>query len=90
MSEVTGWVIGFLEGIGYRLINIFSEKIEGMLALNLLCLGNDRVLSLVTNPYVNSIMRAEGVRVYELDLTEFVDRGGSPQCLTFGLGRDRE
>jgi len=90
MSEVTGWFIGFLEGIGYRLINIPSEKIEGTLALNLLCLGNNRVLSFKTNPYVNSIMRAEGFKVYEPDLTEFVDRGGGPHCLTFELERDKE
>ncbi len=89
-SEVTGWFLGFLEGRGYRLIDVPADKIEGTLALNLLCLGNDRVLSFKTNPVVNAIMKAEGFKVYEPDLTEFVDRGGGPHCLTFELERDRD
>ncbi|OGO39274.1 MAG: hypothetical protein A2W35_08810 [Chloroflexi bacterium RBG_16_57_11] len=89
-SEVPEWFLGFLEGRGYRLINIPADKIEGTLALNLLCLGNERVLSFKTNPIANAIMRAEGFKVYEPDLTEFVDRGGGPHCLTFELERDLE
>jgi N-dimethylarginine dimethylaminohydrolase len=88
-SEVPEWFVGFLEGRDYKLINIPAEKVEGTLALNLLCLGNDRVLSFKTNPVVNAIMRAEGLKVYEPDLTEFVDRGGGPHCLTYELERDK-
>lgn len=88
-SEVPEWFIGFLEGRDYRLVYIPAEKVEGTLALNLLCLGNDRVLSFKTNPIVNEVMRAEGLTVYTPDLTEFVDRGGGPHCLTFELERDR-
>ncbi|MDR3576138.1 MAG: arginine deiminase family protein [Anaerolineaceae bacterium] len=87
-SEVPEWFLGFLEGRDYKLIDIPAEKVEGTLALNLLCLGNDRVISFKTNPYVNEIMRAEGIHVYTPDLTEFVDRGGGPHCLTFELERD--
>jgi N-dimethylarginine dimethylaminohydrolase len=88
-TEVPEWFIGFLEGRDYRLVYIPAEKVEGTLALNLLCLGNDRVISFKTNPFVNEIMRAEGLTVYTPDLTEFVDRGGGPHCLTFELERDR-
>lgn len=87
-SEVPEWFVGFLEGRGYKLINIPAEKVEGTLALNLLCIGNNRVISFKTNPFVNEIMRAEGIQVFEPDLTEFVDRGGGPHCLTFELERD--
>jgi N-dimethylarginine dimethylaminohydrolase len=88
-SEVPEWFIGFLEGRDYRLVYIPEEKVEGTLALNLLCLGNDRVISFKTNPYVNEVMKAEGLTVYTPDLTEFVDRGGGPHCLTFELERER-
>jgi N-dimethylarginine dimethylaminohydrolase len=88
-SEVPEWFIGFLEGRDYRLVFIPEEKVEGTLALNLLCLGKDRVISFKTNPYVNEIMRAEGLTVYTPDLTEFVDRGGGPHCLSFELERER-
>jgi len=88
-SEVPPWFLGFLEGRDYELVNIPVEKVEGTLALNLLCLGNDRVLSFKTNTYVNPVMKALGLKVYDPDLTEFVDRGGGPHCLTFELERDR-
>jgi N-dimethylarginine dimethylaminohydrolase len=87
-SEVPEWFVGFLEGRDYRLIDIPADKIDGTLAINLLALGNDRIVSFKTNTYVNPIMRAEGFEVYEPDLTEFVDRGGGPHCLTFELERD--
>lgn len=89
-GEVHQWFIGFLEGRDYELVDIPVDKVEGTLALNLLCLGNDRVLSFKTNTYVNEVMRSLGLRVYDPDLTEFVDRGGGPHCLTFELERDKE
>lgn len=89
-DEVPQWFLGFLEGRGYELVDIPSEKVDGTLALNLLCLGNERVLSFKTNTYVNPIMRALGIQVYDPDPTEFVDRGGGPHCLTFELDRDKD
>lgn len=89
-SEVPPWFIGFLEGRDYELVDIPEEKVDGTLALNLLCLGNDRVLSFKTNTYVNPVMRSLGLTVYDPDLTEFVERGGGPHCLTFELERDRK
>ncbi|HEX7974108.1 MAG TPA: arginine deiminase family protein, partial [Anaerolineales bacterium] len=70
-DEVPQWFLGFLEGRGYELVDIPSEKVDGTLALNLLCLGNERVLSFKTNTYVNPIMRSLGIQVYDPDLTEF-------------------
>lgn len=89
-QEVPQWFLGFLEGRDYRLIDIPAEKVEGTLALNLLCLGNDRVISFKSNPVVNEVLKAEGLKVYTPDLTEFVDRGGGPHCLTFELERDKD
>lgn len=88
-SEVPQWFIGFLEGRDYELVDIPVDKVAGTLALNLLCLGNNRVLSFKTNIYVNPILKSLGLTVYEPDLTEFVDRGGGPHCLTFELEREQ-
>jgi N-dimethylarginine dimethylaminohydrolase len=35
-------------------------------------------------------MRSPGIKVYDPDLTKFVDRGGGPHCLTFELERGKE
>ena len=58
--------------------------------LNLLCLGNARMLSFKTNTYVNQILKSLGLTVHDPDLTEFVDYGQGPHCLTFELERDED
>ena len=89
-EEVPDWFLGFLEGRDYELVDIPAKEVDGTLGLNLLCLGNDRVLSFKTNTYVNGVLRGLGLKVYDPDLTEFVDRGGGPHCLTFELERDQD
>lgn len=89
-EEVPDWFLGFLEGRDYELVDIPAKEVDGTLGLNLLCLGNDRVLSYKTNTYVNGVLRALGLKVYDPDLTEFVNRGGGPHCLTFELERNRD
>ncbi|MFQ6100264.1 MAG: dimethylarginine dimethylaminohydrolase family protein [Anaerolineae bacterium] len=88
-SEVPEWFLGFLEGREYELVDIPAEKSEGEVALNVLCLGNDRVISFKTNTYVNQVLKSLGLTVYDPDLTEFVDYGQGPHCLTFELERDK-
>lgn len=89
-SEVPEWFVGFLEGREYELVDIPADKVEGEVALNVLCLGNDRVISFKTNTYVNQILKSLGLKVYDPDLTEFVDYGQGPHCLTFELERDKD
>jgi N-dimethylarginine dimethylaminohydrolase len=89
-SEVPEWFIGFLEGREYELVDIPADKSEGEVALNVLCLGNDRVVSFKTNRYINDILRSLGLEVYDPDLAEFVDYGQGPHCLTFELERDKD
>lgn len=71
-------------------MDIPVEKVEGTLALNLLCLGNDRGLSFKTNPYVNEVIKSLRLKVYGPDLTEFVDCGGGSHCPTFELAGARQ
>ena len=42
-----------------------------------------------TTSCVNQVMRSLELKVYDPDLTEFVDQA-SPHCLTFELERDKE
>ncbi len=84
------WFLGFLEGREYELVDIPADKVEGEVALKILCLGNDRVILFKTNTYVNQILKSLGLTVYDPDLTEFVDYGKGPHCLTFELERDKD
>ncbi|MFQ5791510.1 MAG: dimethylarginine dimethylaminohydrolase family protein [Acidobacteriota bacterium] len=87
-SEVPDWFVGFLEGREYELVDVPVEKAQGQVALNVLCLGNDRVLSFKDNAYVNEILKSLGLTICEPVLTEFTERGQGPHCLTFELERD--
>jgi N-dimethylarginine dimethylaminohydrolase len=89
-SEVPDWFVGFLEGREYELIDIPVEKAEGEVALNVLCLGEDRVISFKDNTYVNDILKSHGLTVYTPDLSEYTERGQGPHCLTCELDRDKE
>ncbi len=89
-SEVPDWFVGFLEGREYELIDIPVDKAEGEVALNVLCLGKDRVISYKDNSYINDILKSHGLTVYAPDLSEYTERGQRPHCLTCELDRDRE
>ncbi|KRM97454.1 amidinotransferase family protein [Liquorilactobacillus aquaticus DSM 21051] len=54
---------------------------------NLESLGAKRVLSLKQNTEVNKALRAHGMKVIELDITETLKAGGGPHCMTFPLQR---
>jgi len=57
--------------------------------LNLLCLG--MIGGFRSRPTPTSMRWWDlRLKVYDPDLTEFVDRGGGPHCLTFELERDKE
>jgi N-dimethylarginine dimethylaminohydrolase len=68
---------------------LLPRKVKGTLALNVWCPGNDRVFSFKTNSLCHTVMRSPGIKVYDPDLTEFVDCGGGPHCMTFELERDK-
>ncbi len=89
-SEVPDWFVGFLEGREYELVDLPAEKAEGEVALNVLCLGNERVISFKDNAYVNDVLKGLGLTVYTPDLTEYTERGQGPHCLSFELDRDKE
>ena len=88
-SEVPDWFVGFLEGRDYELVDVPVEKAEGEVALNVLSLGDDRVISFKGNTYINDVLKSLGLTVYEPELTEFTERGQGPHCLTCELERDK-
>ena len=89
-SEVPDWFVGFLEGREYELVDVPVEKAEGEVALNVLCLGNSRVVSFKDNTYINDVLKSLGLTVYAPDLTEYTERGQGPHCLSFELEREKD
>ena len=58
------------------------------LGCNIVALGKDRVLSTATNAELNAKLRAEGLTVYDPELSMFTLGGGGPHCLCQALHRE--
>ena len=58
------------------------------LGCNIVALGEGRVLSTRHNVDLNARLKAEGLTVYDPDLTYFTLGGGGPHCLCQALKRD--
>jgi N-dimethylarginine dimethylaminohydrolase len=82
------YFMGFLKGRGYEVLDFPASVARGTTFLNLLPLGNNKVLSLKQNVEVNKAMRAAGLEVVDPSLGQFLMGGGGPHCLTFEIERD--
>ncbi|WP_202077434.1 dimethylarginine dimethylaminohydrolase family protein [Caldalkalibacillus salinus] len=70
----------------YDLIKVNEEE-QFKLGTNVLCIGNNKVLSLPVNKHVNDELRKRGFDVIEVDITEIIKSGGSFRCCTLPLLR---
>jgi N-dimethylarginine dimethylaminohydrolase len=71
-------------------IEIIPSSFRETMALgcNVVALGNDRVLSTLGAKELNAKMRAAGFRVYDPDMTMFVQAGGGVHCMCQPLRRE--
>lgn len=76
-----------LKARGIEIIEVPEESIF-LHGCNLQALGDHRVMSLKQNQTVNEALRARGMEVVELDVTEILKAGGGPHCMTFPLVRE--
>ncbi|SMO59294.1 dimethylarginine dimethylaminohydrolase family protein [Melghirimyces algeriensis] len=70
----------------YHLIEVSTEE-QFQLGVNVLSIGNRRVLSQPINPMVNKKLRQHGFSVVEVDLSEIIKSGGAFRCCTLPLIR---
>jgi N-dimethylarginine dimethylaminohydrolase len=79
--------IRLLEDRNFTLIEIPPEDISRD-AANVLALDERRILSFTENTVINQRLRALGLEVIEIKLTELLKIGGGPHCLTFPVERE--
>jgi dimethylargininase len=67
------------------------DKVEirysGPTTANIICLGEDEVIVEQSNQEAAKQLRARGLVVHELDLSEFVKGSGGPNCLIMPVER---
>jgi len=81
------WVVKQLTDWGFSFVDVpYSEAKD--LGVNLVALGNGKVLSMKGATELNAKMRAMGYEVYDPDMSMFTLGGGGVHCLCQALNRE--
>jgi N-dimethylarginine dimethylaminohydrolase len=87
LDALEGWVIDWLEKKGFEFVDVgFAEAKD--LGVNLVSLGNKRVLSMAGSVKLNQDLRDRGYEVFAPDMPMFTLGGGGVHCLCQALRRD--
>ena len=81
------WVVAKLEDWGFSFVDVPYREAKD-LGVNLVALGNRKVLSMLGATELNAKMRALGYKVYDPDMSMFKLGGGGVHCLCQALHRD--
>lgn len=81
------WVVMQLKDWGFDFVDVPYREAKN-LGVNLVALGNDKVLSMRGTGELNDKMRALGFTVYDPDMSMFTLGGGGVHCLCQALCRD--
>ncbi|MYD75375.1 MAG: amidinotransferase [Gammaproteobacteria bacterium] len=87
LDALEDWVVSWLRARGFEFVEVGYAEAKN-LGVNLVALGNDRVLSMKSSPTLNSKMRALGFEVFDPDMSMFTLGGGGVHCLCQALRRD--
>ncbi|MGV1049797.1 MAG: dimethylarginine dimethylaminohydrolase family protein [Solirubrobacterales bacterium] len=84
---VSGGLLSWLREKGIEIVPVPTAEAMA-LSVNVLGLGNERVVSAAESANVNSSLRAAGMTVLEPELSAYTRGGGGPHCLTQALRRE--
>ncbi len=87
LDALEGWLVRQLRGWGFEFIDVPYREARN-LGVNLVALGNNKVLSMKGADELNGKMRAAGFEVYDPDMSMFTLGGGGVHCLCQALCRD--
>ena len=80
--------LALLAARGIRLIPVSYKEAMNAMACNVVALGDARVLSPRHSTRVNKMLRAEGIQVFDPELSMLAAGGGSAHCMSMPLRRD--
>ena len=87
VDAMEDWLVALLRGRGFEFVEVgYAEARD--LGVNLVALGNDRVLSMRGSRDLNGRLRAMGFEVFDPDMSMFTLGGGGVHCLCQALCRD--
>ncbi len=87
LDALEGWVIDWLKKKGFDFVDVgFNEAKD--LGVNLVALGNKKVLSMASSVNLNQKLRDLGYQVFAPDMSMFTLGGGGVHCMCQALKRD--
>ena len=88
LDTLEPWVVDWLKAKGHELVDVpFPHTMD--LGCNVMSVGNDRVIAPKTSTVLNEALKAHGIEVAELDLSELSKTGGGIHCMAQSLRRVR-
>ena len=81
------WLVDIIRGWGVEIVDVEYREAKN-LGVNLVALGDGKVLSMAGATDLNAKMRALGFEVYDPDMSMFTLGGGGVHCLSQALCRD--
>lgn len=87
LDALEPWVVKQLRDWGFDFVDVSYREAKN-LGVNLVALGNDKVLSMQGADELNAKMRTLGFEVYDPDMSMFTLGGGGVHCLCQALNRD--
>lgn len=86
-SALEPWVLKWLQDRGFDIVDVDYAEARN-LGVNLVALGDEKVLSMQGATALNEKMRALGFEVFDPDMSMFTLGGGGVHCLCQALNRD--
>lgn len=87
LDALEPWLIDDLRAWGFDFVDVPYREAKN-LGVNLVALGNEKVLSMAGAEELNGKMRSLGFEVYDPDMSMFTLGGGGVHCLAQALCRD--
>lgn len=87
LDALEGWVIDWLRGKGFEFIDVGFAEAKN-LGVNLVTLGNNRILAMAGSDGLIADLEKRGFTVYAPDMSQFTLNGGGVHCLCQSLRRD--
>jgi N-dimethylarginine dimethylaminohydrolase len=87
VDAMEDWLVKLLRDRGFEFVDVGYAEAKD-LGVNLVSLGNDKVLSMAGSVTLNQKMRALGFEVFAPDMSMFTLGGGGVHCLSQSLCRD--
>lgn len=81
------WLVDVVKGWGIEIVDVEYREAKN-LGVNLVALGDNKVLSMAGATDLNAKMRALGFEVYDPDMSMFTLGGGGVHCLSQALCRE--